>query len=342
MNAPLSPVTITSFAADLAPARDCRRAGDRARRQAPVLPPIESDLDIAVREARLEVETRRNDEIAALVEAHYTAMAGGARRGADGVGSRRRPRSRRAGSTWRCSDLKDALANRLVAVLRPLLSPKRWSRGQWRPSRATIDRILADPDHPCLTIRGPADLLAAISAGRASDDGLIYETSDDTDVVVTADRNLRIETRLGRMRSSRSLARKVLTPMSRPSAHHEIVIIKRHRGEHDEHHGGRLEDRLRRLHDGDDGVLPRHVADQRQRQDARLRCALFQSGPARGMRQRSRADCTIRRRTSLASPRPRTPRNQIPRTPPSPDRNRSRPRRTGKRKARRAGTIGSM
>ena len=43
----------------------------------------------------------------------------------------------------------------------------------------------------------------------------------------------------------------------------------------------RLEDRLRRLHDGDDGLLPGHVADIGQRQDARLRRPLFQSREAR-------------------------------------------------------------
>ena len=40
----------------------------------------------------------------------------------------------------------------------------------------------------------------------------------------------------------------------------------------------RVEDRLRRLHDGDDGVLPRHVADQLHRQeDADAGCHLLQS-----------------------------------------------------------------
>ena len=38
----------------------------------------------------------------------------------------------------------------------------------------------------------------------------------------------------------------------------------------------RLEDRLRRLHDGDDGLLPGHVAHQRQRQDARFGRPLLQ------------------------------------------------------------------
>ena len=44
-------------------------------------------------------------------------------------------------------DLKDALANRLVAVLRPLLTEALVARTV-EALGATIDRILADTDHP--------------------------------------------------------------------------------------------------------------------------------------------------------------------------------------------------
>ena len=92
MNAPLSRY-LTSFAADLAPAVLVVEP-EIVPDEAPVLPPIESDLDIAVREARLEVETRRNDEIAALVEAHYTAMVAALDAARTEWAPRRRPRSR--------------------------------------------------------------------------------------------------------------------------------------------------------------------------------------------------------------------------------------------------------
>ena len=77
-----------------------------------------------------------------------------------------------------------------------------------------------------------------------------------------------------------------IDPMADDHHHGEIIIIKKKVVGRPRPSRRRLEDRVRRLHDGDDGVLPRAVDHQRDRQGHQDRHRpLFQPGEARKPRQ---------------------------------------------------------
>ena len=71
-----------------------------------------------------------------------------------------------------------------------------------------------------------------------------------------------LETRLGAW-MAQDRGGGAVSRRARKAKSSELVIIRRRSSERrGRAQGRRVEDRLRRLHDGDDGVLPRHVADQ--------------------------------------------------------------------------------
>ncbi len=151
-------------------------------------------LEMALCGLRDELETAHAQEIARLEETHAQALDGAlvaaradwATASAADVG---------ASIEAAMAQLRDMLSERTAAVLTPLIAEAIRARALEAMER-TIARILADPEHPCLTVRGPVDLLEALRARAPDAAGLIYETADGVEVTVSAD-GMRVETRLG-------------------------------------------------------------------------------------------------------------------------------------------------
>ena len=101
--------------------------------------------------------------------------------------------------------------------------------------------------------------------------------------------------------------------------HAEIVIVRRRSSHEDEPSRRRLEDRLRRFHDRDDGLLSRAVDHQRHRQEHQdAHRALLQSGESRGAGEgaegHSRGSGKGRRIRGTRIPPRRTARSPLPGT----------------------------
>lgn len=92
------------------------------------------------------------------------------------------------------ASLHETLASEIAAALRPLLVKAVVQRTTAAVLEATI-AALADPHNPSLTVRGPAERLAAIEASFGSRAGIGYIVEDTNEVVVTSS-GARIETRL--------------------------------------------------------------------------------------------------------------------------------------------------
>ncbi len=88
--------------------------------------------------------------------------------------------------------LRHSLAEQLAKTLRPLLADAVAARTV-AALVETVARVLADPDHPVLTIRGPAARLAAAEAALGTG-SVTYEATDGDELHVTAN-GIRIETR---------------------------------------------------------------------------------------------------------------------------------------------------
>ena len=87
------------------------------------------------------------------------------------------------------ADLSDAIAR----ILRPLLAEAVRER-TCAALEAALARLLADPAHPAITLRAPADLVAALRA-RGLPGGVQLVVGDAPEAVVTC-AGTRIETRL--------------------------------------------------------------------------------------------------------------------------------------------------
>ncbi len=89
--------------------------------------------------------------------------------------------------------IHDVVVEQLAKTLRPLLAEAVAAR-----AAATlvdiVERVLADPDHPALTIRGPAPLLAGIEAALRTE-SVTFVVVDGDEVSVVAN-GILIETRL--------------------------------------------------------------------------------------------------------------------------------------------------
>ncbi len=195
MNAPLSRY-LTSFAP-----RDARElfliappAAAAEPESTSIIEPADSALDLALREARQEAERELAKANAALEATHAQAIedalvaarADWAATNAEAIG---------ISIDTAFARLREVLSDRLAAVLRPMLAEAILARTM-EVLTQTIDQILADPDHPCLTVRGPSDLVEALRARAPESSGTIYETADRVDVIVAAE-GIHIETRLG-------------------------------------------------------------------------------------------------------------------------------------------------
>ena len=160
----------------------------------PAPAPVETEIEIALREARRDADAERGREIAILSEAHAkmleTALA-------------------TARSEWAINEataiaglidtafahLRLDLSDRIAAALRPLLTDATVVR-TLEVLQQTIDRVLADSDHPILLVRGPYDLVEALRARMPDAGGITFEKSDSSEISVIAD-GMHIETRLG-------------------------------------------------------------------------------------------------------------------------------------------------
>lgn len=89
--------------------------------------------------------------------------------------------------------LRDDLADQLARTLRPLLAEAVAARTT-AALVETVAQVLADPDHPSLTIRGPAALLATVGVALTGE-GVTFEAIDGNELSVTGN-GIRIETRL--------------------------------------------------------------------------------------------------------------------------------------------------
>jgi hypothetical protein len=153
---------------------------------------LEARLEAAVETARSEADQRHEAETAALVEAHEAALV-------EAVMSAR--------ATWIDSEsgaltsridtamveLRTALSDGIAAVLRPMLATALLARTKTELLDA-IDRLLADPTQPVLTVRAPEDLGAALRAARPAA-GIEWIVADTVEVAIVADAT-RIETSL--------------------------------------------------------------------------------------------------------------------------------------------------
>ena len=95
------------------------------------------------------------------------------------------------------TDLREDLSRRIAGALKPLLTAALVERAQAAVSEA-IDHIVADPDHPVVTVRGPSDLLDGIKAARAEAQALeriTYLTAAGVEIIVDA-AGTHVETKL--------------------------------------------------------------------------------------------------------------------------------------------------
>ena len=89
--------------------------------------------------------------------------------------------------------LQTELAEATAKALRPLLAEAARERAL-AALAALVARLVADPAHPALTVRAPADIVAALRA-RGLADGIALVAADTAEAVVTCG-GTRIETRL--------------------------------------------------------------------------------------------------------------------------------------------------
>ncbi len=90
--------------------------------------------------------------------------------------------------------LRDTLSAGLADVLRPLLSQTVTAR-ILAGLVAALDQLLADPAHPAITVRGPADLLGAVRSVRGEAAGVAFEVGEGAEITMSAD-GAHVETRL--------------------------------------------------------------------------------------------------------------------------------------------------
>ncbi len=207
MDAPLS-LYLARFMAtddDLTAARRPDRASPM-----PTEPPspVEPLMTLTVAELEARLAAARRSALAEAASAHEAALAEAAlARAADTAAAVAAARGEWAAGEGKAAaaglealaTLRELLAAKVADVLRPLLARALAERARLALGVA-LDQILDDPDQPCLTVSGPADLLDAIRAARPATEregrAIAYVVSEVPDVTVSA-RTTRIETRLG-------------------------------------------------------------------------------------------------------------------------------------------------
>lgn len=100
------------------------------------------------------------------------------------------------------AEVRTRIADTVAQALRPFLAERAVEQAI-DGLAAQIRRVLADPDHPVLTVSGPADLLARVSAALAAEAGAVsFQPDDRPDIRVVAGTTLletRIQDWLGRL-----------------------------------------------------------------------------------------------------------------------------------------------
>ena len=153
---------------------------------------LEARIDEACDALRISLETRHAAERERAEAAHGAALAtalseAAARRDAE------EGAALAAQITSSTQAIHDVVVEQLAKTLRPLLAEAVAARA----AAALVDiveGVLADPDHPALTIRGPAPLLAVVEAALRTE-SVTFAVSDGDEVSVVAN-GILIETRL--------------------------------------------------------------------------------------------------------------------------------------------------
>ena len=91
-------------------------------------------------------------------------------------------------------EMRDLLCSRVTDILRPMLAEIVTARAVSSLSDA-VDRLVTDPSHPVLTIRGPGDLLAALRTLRGESASVLYEEAATAEIKMTA-AGAHVETKL--------------------------------------------------------------------------------------------------------------------------------------------------
>ena len=93
------------------------------------------------------------------------------------------------------NEMRELICSRVADILRPILVEAVTARAVSSLSDA-VDRLIADPSHPVLTIRGPGDLIAALKDARGGSSNVLYEEAATTEIKMTAEGS-HVETKLG-------------------------------------------------------------------------------------------------------------------------------------------------
>ena len=155
---------------------------------------LETRLHQARAHARAEALAESDRTIAQMTSDHQMAVANAvAAARADWVASQAADLD--ASCRAAVNDLRDLMCSRVADILRPVLDEAVTARALLGLSDA-MDRLVADPSHPVLTIRGPGDLIAALKAARGETSGVLYEDAATVEIKMTAEGAL-VETKLG-------------------------------------------------------------------------------------------------------------------------------------------------
>ncbi len=153
---------------------------------------FEAQLDAAREALRMSLSAAHALERDQADIAHVEALAG-----AVAAAAARRDAEEAAALAAQIASAAQALrydfADQLARTLRPLLAEAVAARTT-AALVETVAQVLADPDHPPLTIRGPAALLATVEAALAGE-CVTFEAIDADELSVTGN-GIRIETRL--------------------------------------------------------------------------------------------------------------------------------------------------
>ena len=195
MNAPLS-LFLTHFSAVPPPPVEVEEIFE----ELPVFDPgitlapeeLETRLEAAAEAARADAQGQHEEALSALTAQHQvdrfealaTARAEWVASVGGGIG---------ASLDSAIADLRNMLADRIADVLRPLIANTVMARAKTEVLDA-LDRLLADPSQPVLSVRGPEDLCATLRAARP-EAAIEWVVGDAIEVAITADAT-RIETRL--------------------------------------------------------------------------------------------------------------------------------------------------
>ena len=157
---------------------------------------IAERLEVCREETMAEAEAVASARLLALEETHQDALAAALTEArARWIADEGATHAALLGQAF--ADLREDLSRRVAIALKPLLTAALLERARAAIDEA-LDHIVADPDHPLVSVRGPSDLLDTIRAARAGTDALeriAYTPSDAVEITVDA-AGTHVETRL--------------------------------------------------------------------------------------------------------------------------------------------------